>query len=155
MAFIKIGIPEFGGAKTAPGTIPVAETLTGTISHTNNALSIIGIGTKFTSELQVGQYIYANNIVIKVTGIRDDLYATIEKTFGTTFSAQPVKMCRAGVYRYIRIDNAHASAVGKIQGNFTLNDIPAGKFVEFTEEAGLAPLAYDGTGSTLLVSTMQ
>ncbi len=60
--------------------------LTGTITFTQTSDIIVGVGTEFTSELEVGVYIRAttSNTWYRIESIEDDLSITLTEAFTTT-----------------------------------------------------------------------
>lgn len=146
----KPGVPGVLSSSTA-GRLPAEVTQTGTISHADTSLLVIGTGTLFTSKLKVGQWIYANSVLRKITSIESDTRLLVDATFGATLTDVLLKTCESAVYRKIRIENVHASVASTVMGQ----SVPAGKAVDFYEPAGLEPLFYDGTSSTLLISTIK
>lgn len=144
----KPGLP--GALSTSSAArLPAEVTMTGLISHVNSTKLVTGVGTLFLKELKVGAYIYANGVLRKITYIESDTRLTVESTFGTDLNSVALKVCESAIYRRIRIENVHASAAASVLGQA----LPAGKHVEYYEPAGLEPLFYDGTSSTLLIST--
>lgn len=148
----KFGIPNWEGEKSDKSTIPAPETLTGTISHTNGTVVVTGTGTKFMSELQDGQYIYANDVVRRIEQRIDDTRLLVKSTFGANLSNVDLKMSRPGIYRKVSIKNTGAN-----DGTLFGNDFPAGETVNFFEEAGLTPIVYDAqtVSTTFLISTQE
>ena len=75
------GLISFLNSKSAPSaeaieftnfTEPVIEDLTGTVSVTNDSITVIGIGTAFTAELEIGQLIYIEGVTYIVAFIVSD-----------------------------------------------------------------------------------
>lgn len=148
-ANLKPGIPGVISTSTS-GRLPAEVTKTGTISHENATTLVIGVGTLFMSELKVGQWIYANSVLRKITDLESNTRLQVNATFGGTLSGVALKTCESGAYRFVRIENVHASVAATVLGV----SVPAGKHVEYKEAAGVEPLFYDGTSSTLLISTL-
>ena len=94
----KPGVPGVLNTSSA-GRLPVEVTETGTISHTNNTLLVIGVGTLFSSKLKVGQWIYANSVLRKITHIESDTRLLVDATFGADLTGADLKTCQSGVYR--------------------------------------------------------
>lgn len=71
------------GDKTLTTNCCVTRTqLTGTVSVIAGALSaVVGVGTAFTTELAVGDYIMQNSEVRKVAAITDDTNLTVDTAF--------------------------------------------------------------------------
>ena len=72
------------------GNIPIAYQKTGTITVVHDGLVVTGSGTKFLSELSVGDLLYSANDTgeyRKITAISSDTSLTVEAAFsGTTRS---------------------------------------------------------------------
>lgn len=149
-----IGLPRFLGALTNKETIPASESATGTITHTSGSKIVTGTGTKFKSELQVGQYIFISSIpaIRKITDIDSDARLLIDSSFGSTLTAVTFKKVRSGIYSYLRLENNHATVAAVVDGN----NLPASKFVEYSNPTGsLGPILYDASSSSLLVSAIE
>lgn len=143
------GVPGVLTTSSA-GRLPAEVTKTGTISHDDTTTLVRGDGTLFLSELKEGMWIFANSVLRKITHIESDTRLRVTSTFGTTLTDEDLKTCESAAYRYVRIENVHASAAATVLGQ----SVAAGKHVEFREPAGVEPLYYDGTSSTLLISTL-
>lgn len=165
----KIGIPDYLGPKTAAGVIPAEETtflaadghtkttFTGTITHASTTPDaygkgiVTGTGTLFIDQLEELHYIFANGEVRKIERIESNTRLIVSTPFGATFATIAIKISRPCIYRYVKIENAHASAAALVQKL----SLPAGKFVQYRAEGGLAPITYDGSSSSLLISVME
>jgi hypothetical protein len=147
----RVGVPDFQGTKTDKTTLPAPETLTGTIAGADTTTTTItGTGTLFKSQLQVGQYIYANDKIRRIKEIISDTKLKLDTTFGVAFSGVTLKMTRPEKYRYIYLK----ATGGPIHINNNL--LPIGEVFEQRCDHGLAPICYDATGSgDVLISTME
>ncbi len=70
-------------------SIPRAATGTGTISSVNNGRKIVGVGSDFETEANVGDWVYIKpqNAFRKIINILNDLELTIENPFDTPLVA--------------------------------------------------------------------
>lgn len=94
------------GAIGSKGTIPLPETLTGTIS-TDNAGStagkiVLGVGTLFLTELAVGDFIYNGDAAIrKIRYIYSDTMLELEEKFPASLSGAAIKVPKRNLYKQI------------------------------------------------------
>ena len=147
----KRGIPGYE-VSTTTGRIPAEETLTGLISHTNNTKIVTGDADVDLTKVRIGDYIYANSVLRKITEIDvDKKKMLVESTFGGDLTNADFKVCRGGVYRRVKIENTHASAASTVLGA----SVKAGKIVEYYEPGGLDPLFFDATSSELSITTQK
>ena len=135
-------------------TFPQSTALTGTIDGVNNGTLIIGTSTLFTTELQVGEYIYiaAQSSFRKIRRINSDTELVLQSAFPTaTFSGATPLRVPEQTYRTISwaID---ADGTAKID-NITLPasqsgsaDIQGGKRPE--------PILVDSTDNSNIVNLM-
>ena len=84
------GLIIFLNSKSAPSTEaieftnftePIVEDLTGTVSVINDSITVIGIGTTFTTELEIGQVLYIEGIAYTVAFIVDDLELELTEVY--------------------------------------------------------------------------
>ena len=72
-------------------SVPSASAGTGTISSVNNGRKIVGVGTSFTTEVNVGDWIFikdqSSDAFRKVINIVNDLELTIASPFTTPLAA--------------------------------------------------------------------
>jgi hypothetical protein len=129
------------GAIPTKGTIPVAETLTGTIT-TDNAGStggviVLGTGTLFFTELYVGDFIYNGDAEIrKIKAIFSDTMLEIEEKFPASLSGAAVKRPKNHYYKTI-VATSTGSADAELQ--------EAKLEVDKKFEGMGSPLAYDAS----------
>lgn len=98
-------------------TFPQSTALTGTVSTANNKTLIIGVGTLFSSELQVGEWIFdtTNSEIKQIQSIQSDTELTLKEPFTNSLSGATVKRTPRQTYRMasFRIDD---TATAKIDG---------------------------------------
>lgn len=84
-------------------TFPQSTALTGTISAVNNDTLIIGSGTAFTTELQVGEYIYiaAQSAFRQIRAINSDTELVVKSAFPSAVSGATPKRVPVQGYRMI------------------------------------------------------
>ncbi len=143
-------------------TIPASSDITGTIS--TNGLYITGVGTKFKTELQRGDWItdITNNEVRRVDSVLNDLAAVLTKAFtvdiiaGTTPNTIPNSQLDVKQISYA-IDGSLTN--GKIDG-VTLT---AGSGETFGKTGNsvrdvygfVDPVVADATGTTITVNILR
>lgn len=145
------GIPGFPGAKTDKNTIPTSVTKTGTITHSSATKLVVGTGTLFLSECKIGAYIYANEEIRQIVDIHSNTRLQVKTGFSSDFTAATLKIAESGIYRHVGIKNTSESVDGELFGN----TFPFGETVNYNSESGLAPIVYDATGTTFLISTIE
>lgn len=101
---------------TTHDTFPLHVVKTGTITSTSVNGRIIGVGTKFTSELEVGGWIcdIANDEIRKITSILNDLNLTVDHPFTTPLSGAQLDYVEPSVY--VEISVFFNTVAGKIDG---------------------------------------
>ena len=69
-------------------SVPPASSGTGTISSVNNGEKIVGVGTSFTTEANIGDWIYIKdqNAFRKIINILNDLELTLDDGFDVALS---------------------------------------------------------------------
>lgn len=75
----------------------VTGTLTGTVAVTAASANIVGTGTLFLTELQIGDLITVNGVDRWVSTVTNNLAATAEAVWGITVSGQTATYRRAGI----------------------------------------------------------
>jgi len=132
------------GAIPAKGTIPLAETKTGTITTDNAGTSagliVLGVGTLFLTEIFPGDFLYDNDAAIrKVRYVFSDTLLELEEAFPASVSGIAVKRPKNQYYKEVLVYNTGAAA--------EVQESP----IEDGERLilGGSPIAYDGTGSQL------
>lgn len=99
-------------------TFPQSTALTGTISAVNNNTLIIGSSTLFTTELQVGEYIYiaAQSAFRKIRRINSDTELVIQSAFPSAVSgATPLRVPEQTYREYsLVIDSAGTAKIDNI-----------------------------------------
>lgn len=130
------------------GTFPLPATMTGTITSdpastgTDNQKVVFGTGTLFTSEVRIGDYIYAGDVVRKVVAIANNTQLTLEYKFPSAVSAAALKIVRPGRFRRIKAKNTGA-------GVAIYQEAKMGTAEESDRASsmGLTPVSYDVSGA--------
>jgi len=127
------------GAIPSKGTIPLAETLTGTISTdnagTSEGLIVVGTGTIFLTELMPGDFLYDGDAAIrKIRYIFSDTMLELEEKFPADASADPLLRPKNMFYKQIA-----ARSSGTVDAELQESPFELGQ----TIVTGGSPLAYD------------
>jgi len=131
------------------GTFPLSTTKTGTITSTPGSAQtsakrvVVGTDTLFRSEVHEGDYIYAGDVVRKVTDVVSDTMLYVEFPFPSTVTAAALKVCQAGKYKNMQVKNT-----GPVDAVFNEAKIETTDNVWRKNEMGLAPVSYDVSAST-------
>jgi hypothetical protein len=140
-------------AVTTKVTVPATSTKTGTI--TTAGKNVVGVGTKFTTEIKKGDWIadlVTNNELRVVTDVRDDLFLTIDSAFTADIAGATLTVVRSRA-KQVSLANAGGAAatidgvtfaVGESVTYPKSNKNPDGK--DFID-----PLLVNGTGTTIKV----
>ena len=107
------------GAIPTKGTIPIAETLTGTISTDNAGTSagVIGVGTGslFLTELSAGDFLYDSDAAIrKILYVFSDTMIQFEEKFPASLSSVAVKRPKNQYYKQVLAEST-GSTNAKLQ----------------------------------------
>jgi len=129
------------GAIPAKGTIPLPETLTGTITTDNAGASagvtVLGVGTIFLTEIYPGDFIYNNDAEVrKVLYVFSDTMLQLEEKFPASVSGIALKRPKNQYYKKIIARSSGTVDAELQESNFELGQ---------TLENGGSPLAYDCT----------
>jgi hypothetical protein len=129
-----------GTAFPVKGTIPQPSGLSGTIISTGKLVR--GTSTLFSTQIGIGDYIYAKDVLRRVTAVFSDTTLELSQAFPTDISVAviPLKVPAQG-YKSILARNTHASADSIVQ------EAPMGIGSTFLNQG--SPIAYDATGSEL------
>lgn len=84
-------------------TFPVSTSLTGTVSSANNGEFLVGVGTLFGTELEIGDWIYiaANNEFRQVRSISSNTELYLYKAFTTPLSGATPRRIPCQTYKSI------------------------------------------------------
>jgi hypothetical protein len=134
------GVPATGAAFPLKGTIPVAQPKQGTFI--SQGAKVRGTGTKFLSEVFVGDFIYAQDVIRRVRYVENDDMLTLDQPFPANATATPMLVAR-GQYESITIRNAHAS------GAAIVNEAP---FAFGGILSPTSPVSYDAAAGTLEIT---
>lgn len=148
-------------AQTTLDSVPASTTKTGTIT-TNGPTGIIGSGTEFQDELEVGGWIFdmANYEMRKVTAISSQTALKIESAFTTPLAAATLKYVDSSNLVSIRVKIPSASSNGIVDST----TLPAGEEIVFTKSSRersslnldfVDPIIVNGTGTTVLITTLK
>lgn len=130
----------YGTLLPVKGTIPLNQTLTGTISVTGK--TVRGTGTTFLDgKIAVGDYLYASEVVRKVQVIHSNDMITLDYEFPVGVTGQPLRVVKVNAYRGMITARSTGSAdVTKFQeAPFRMNDVAV-----FS-----APISYDATAGEI------
>ena len=82
------GFAESGSFNTADYNLPINSVLTGTLTATNGSPTITGVGSLFTTQVEIGDFITLSNVQYKVQSIASNTSLTLVSNFaGTTSSS--------------------------------------------------------------------
>jgi len=131
------------GAIPTKGTIPLAETQTGTITTDNAGASagliVLGSGTIFLTEVYPGDFIYDNDTAIrKVVAVFSDTMLELEEKFPASVSALALKVPKRSYYKAIT-----ARSSGTVDAELQESSFVIGS----STVTGGSPLAYDASAA--------
>lgn len=129
------------GAIPTKGTIPLAETLTGTITTDNagdsEGLIVLGSGTIFLTEVYPGDFIYDDDAAIrKVKAVFSDTMLELEEAFPASVAAIDLMVPKRSYYKAIT-----ARSSGTVDAELQESSFVAGS----STVTGGSPLAYDAS----------
>jgi hypothetical protein len=82
------GFAESGSLNTADYNLPINSVLTGTLTATNGSATVTGVGTLFTTQVEIGDFITLGGVQYKVQSIASNTSLTLVSNFaGTTSSS--------------------------------------------------------------------
>lgn len=124
------------------GSIPQGTPKNGTII--SEGVNVRGFGTLFTSQIQQGDFIYAKNVVRRVTAVISDTLLVLNQGFPTDITSPAITpiVCSPQTFKMVTIRNVHASAAAILQEA----SVAAGAVKQIS---GGSPLSYDATSGTL------
>jgi len=140
------GVPAIG-TFPAKGTIPVARTLTGTISSasSNGYYVVLGVGTSFLSEVQVDDFIYDGDVSLrKVISVISDTQLILEHSFPSDLSGVALKVCKPQIFKKVQ-----AKSTGTVDAKLQETIFKVG---DDTPISGGAPISYDASASNAQIS---
>lgn len=134
---------------TGQGCLPAPQILTGTLVSLGT--TVTGTGTNFTKDIIKGMWIYSslNNAVREVDYVNSATQLVLKSAFTTPMAGETFKCPFAGYYRSIGCVNT-GGASGMFNEVALANTDP---MVNFNNNFGLAPVAYDATGTTFYITT--
>lgn len=130
----------------AASCFPFPKLRTGTITAQGKV--IVGVGTAFTTELNIGQYIFAVGVVRRISQINSDDMLLVEDIFPSAVSAVALYVTQSAEGRSVKITNTHASNAGTVQEAA----LSAGRSVERNFEGGQAPVSYNADSAVLEIN---
>ena len=131
------------------GTFPLADTKTGTITSTPLSAQaaakkvVVGTGTLFRTEVFEGDYIYASDVVRKVTDVVSNTMLILESPLPLLVTDVALKVVRAGKYKTVLAKNT-----GPVDAIYNEAKLEIGDSSIRDSETGLAPLSYDVSTAT-------
>lgn len=136
------------GAIPTKGTIPLAETLTGTIVTDNSGSTagviVLGTGTLFLTQLSVGDFLYDNlKSIRKIKAIFSDTMLEIEEKFPASVSAIAVLRPKNQYYKEILATSSGTADAELMEGNFP----DTAKYIGYG-----SPLSYDASVSNAQIT---
>lgn len=125
------------GSTPTQGPLPLATTLTGTMSSVGTVVT--GVGSLFTKDLVRSDHLYntSTNEVRKISGISGDTILILDSPFSSDMASQAVLMSRA---KYVSIG---ITATGGGQNNNVA--IASGQFLSFNGDGNIEPFTYSGS----------
>lgn len=140
---------------TDKNTFPKTRTtLTGTVSQASGNTKLVGVGTLFTSELEVDGWIYiaSENAVRQVKSITDDLTLILRQSFPGTPTTQAFDTFTDLPYlREVTILN-QGTADGLLQGKTLKPNLPV--VIHTDEERPVQPIVYDASAANVEFSIL-
>lgn len=147
---------EFYTLSNAKNTFPLSVSKTGTIAIQATFTRVIGTGTLFTKELEVGGWIYvpAQNEFRKITGIDTNTEMSIDKPFSAVVNAGTALLYIAPtVYCEIGVVIPPGLADGAINTQLLTNGIPVNWSKASRDNSGdrdlIDPVLLDATGTVM------
>lgn len=131
------------GAIPTKGTIPLPETLTGTITTDNAGTSagliVLGSGTIFLTEVYPGDFIYDNDAAIrKVVAVFSDTMLELEEKFPASVSGIALKVPKRSYYKAITARSSGSADAELQESSFVTGS---------STVTGGSPLAYDASAA--------
>jgi hypothetical protein len=82
------GFAETGSLNTADYNLPINSVLTGTLTATNGSATVTGVGTLFTTQVEIGDFITLGGVQYRVLSVASNTSLTLVSNFaGTTSSS--------------------------------------------------------------------
>jgi len=138
------------GAIPSKGTIPLAETLTGTISTDNAGTSegviVIGVGTIFLTELAPGDFLYDGDAAIrKIRYIFSDTMLELEEKFPASVTAIDLMRPKNQYYKEILATSSGTADAELMEANFpdTAKYVGYGSPLSYDASAGSSQITFD------------
>lgn len=131
------------GAIPTKGTIPLPDTLTGTITTDNagasGGLIVLGSGTLFLTEVYPGDFIYDNDAAVrKVVAVFSDTMLKLEEKFPASVSAIALKVPKRSYYKAITSRSSGTADAELQEASFVIQSATV---------TGGSPLAYDASAA--------
>ena len=135
-------------------SIPKSSAGTGTITSNNNGEQIIGIGTLFTKECRLNDYIYikGQNEFAKIVDIRSDTELYLYRPFTTPLAGSAFNVTPYSSYHEISVyvDGASQVLIDNVPFSQYETYVQKGRYKSFST----VPVDVDATGTEVKVSVM-
>jgi hypothetical protein len=138
------------GVIPTKGTIPLAETLTGTITTDNAGTSegviVLGTDTIFLTELAPGDFLYDDDAAIrKIRYIFSDTMLELEEKFPASVSGVALKRPKNQYYKEILATSSGTADAELMEANFpdTSKYVGYGSPLSYDASAGSAQITFD------------
>lgn len=142
---------------TSQDSIPLSTAGTGTITSVNNKRKIVGVGTLFTTEVEIDEYIYiiAQAEFRKVVSIESDTELTLDIKFTTDLTGSAYKITPRPMYKEVswEVTGAGNAAIDGV--TFVQNDsgtIAGTTCGSFGQNIFVPPIDINAAGTTVKVS---
>lgn len=143
--------------QTTQDSVPKATAGTGTITSVNNKQMIVGVGTLFTTEAQVGDYIYikGQNEFAKIVSIESDTELQLYRKFTVDLAGAAFHITPKSRYHEVSVLVTGAGSIEIDTVSFSQNEVYNAYKDNIGSFAGnkfVAPIDVDATGSTVKIS---
>jgi hypothetical protein len=144
---------------TGNQTLPISATGTGTV--TTDGKSVIGVGTKFITEMPAGSWLVdlANTEIRRITSVESDTVAYFTNPFTVGLSADAISVIHE------RLTNVVAISVKAVGGAILIDgsSLPDGEAMTFSKDSRddsgqndfVDPIIVDANGNSILALIMR
>lgn len=145
-----IKVPVYNTSSTA-GVLPAAVLGTGTFTIASGT-RVTGTATLFTSEVKNGDYLHSStlNEVRTVKHVLSDTLIELKKAFSAPVAGADVNVVRKqDISNVLQLGFVNSGAT-----DATVDEdiLPATTSTNFSDEGGVGPITFDGTGTVLGIS---
>lgn len=143
--------------QTTQDSVPKATAGTGTITSVNNKQKIIGVGTSFLTEAQIGDYIYikGQNEFAKIVSIESDTELSLFRKFTVDLAASAFHITPRSGYHEVSV-LVTGAADAEIDGVAFSQDETYNAYKDNIGSFGgnkyTAPIDVDATGTTVKIA---